>query len=242
MYPKFYQDRTVAQQKARLPLEYQAHYETTQLDRIQLFNGRDIIELKGYFEYSYLEEKSYEEQPIRSSDGAIEEIDNYKTFLTPRLIVKYNMMGIEDYRKFMKLLKQYNGIIVQCYDLVEDKIVRNEMYVAPPQMPVIYQQYLMALGIQEYAIELIGTNTRSSINFSIGHYDTTTVYNYEGKKGMTWEDWVASEYNYDNYTIQGQYVMRNANDITAIARTGLDFVLPTDFVLTDEPYVERQMV
>jgi hypothetical protein len=32
------------------------------------------------------------------------------------------------------------------------------MYAAPTQMPRIYQQYLMALGIQEFSIELIGTN------------------------------------------------------------------------------------
>ena len=52
-------------------------------------------------------------------------------------------------------------------------------------MPIIYQQYLMALGIQEYTIELIGTNHK--IKFSIGETEYfTTRFN-------KWEDFC-----YDN--------------------------------------------
>ena len=68
------------------------------------------------------------------------------------------MMNIDDYRKLMKLLRDKNSFNVSCYDIVEDKRVTHEMYVAPMQMPVIYQQYLKVLGIQEPTIELIGTN------------------------------------------------------------------------------------
>ena len=136
-------------------------YRNSQIDRITIFDGTETLEVTGYAEYSFLEEKSYKTQPIRIQNGAIEEIEEYATFLTPRLIIKYNMMGIDDYRSLMKMLKRRNSFIVNCYDVVEDKIVKNEMYFATPSMPIIYQQYLTAMGIREYTIELIGTNTFS---------------------------------------------------------------------------------
>lgn len=155
---EFYNKRSIYEQANRLPLHLQEKYLKTQLDRIEI-DGQTI---QGYFEYSFLEEKSYVTQPVRSVDGAIEEIDDYTTFLTPRLIIKYNMMAIEDYRTLMKMLKTKNAFMVTCYDVVEDERVTHEMYFAPPSMPIIYQQYLMALGIQEYNIELIGTGRTGS--------------------------------------------------------------------------------
>jgi hypothetical protein len=85
------------------------------------------------------------------------------------------MMHIDDYRKLMKLLKSKNEFQVECYDIVEDKRVTHNMYFAPPQMPIIYQQYLMALGIQEYSIELIGTNSEPKITYDFNIPDTVSV-------------------------------------------------------------------
>lgn len=179
----FYADRTVDEQAQRLPLELRRKYAETQLDRIEI----DGVEIKGYFEYSFLEEKSYVEQPTRSDDGIIHDLDSYTTFLTPRLIIKYNMMAIEDYRKLMHLLKRKNAVQVTCYDIVEDRRVTHEMYFAPPAMPMIYQQYLMTLGIREYTIELIGTNNKSNdggalitfdFNFPEGNTPSTYIPQY----------------------------------------------------------------
>jgi uncharacterized repeat protein (TIGR02543 family) len=150
----FYKNRSISEQSNRLPSFYQSNYERVQLDRIKI----DDEEIQGYFEYSFLEEKSYVEQPTRSNDGSIGNIDEIETILTPRVIIKYNMMNIDDYRRLMKKLKSKNSFNVTCYDIVEDKMVTHQMYAAPSSMPKIYQQYLMAMGIQEFTIELIGTN------------------------------------------------------------------------------------
>lgn len=182
---QFYAKRTVTEQANRLPIELREAYLKSPIDRITIFDGEKEIELTGYAEYSYLDEKSYKTQPVRTQDGVIQEIEEYATFLTPRLVIKYNMMGIEDYRKLMKMLKKQNSFLVKCYDVVEDKIVRSEMYHATPSMPIIYQQYLIALGIQEYTIELIGTNRR--IEFSIAGIK------YSDVKWTTWGDFC-----YDN--------------------------------------------
>jgi hypothetical protein len=125
-----------------------------------------------------MEEKSYHEQPVRSQDGSIVDLDDYTTFLTPRLIIKYNMMNIEDYRTLMTFLKSKNTFQVTCYDIVADRRVTHEMYFANPQMPIIYQRYLAALGVQEYNIELIGTNRKNEkIKFTLDGVERTAYKN-----------------------------------------------------------------
>lgn len=183
---QFYPHRTVDEQASRLPRELRAAYKNRQLDRIKISDGIKTIELTGYAEYSYLEEKSYKTQPVRTQDGSIPEIEEYATFLTPRLIIKYNMMNIDDYRSLMKMLKRKNAFNVTFYDVVEDKIVTHEMYVATPSMPIIYQQFLMALGIQEYVIELIGTNNPINMKFYIVGSEYVT------KIGTTWGEFAKS--------------------------------------------------
>lgn len=180
----FYTKRTVGEQALRLPSDSRGYYLATQLDRIKI-DGEEIL---GYFEYSFLEEKSYKTQPQRSDDGSIPDLENYATFLTPRLIIRYNMMQIEDYRKLMKKLKAKNVFTVECYDIVEDKRVVHEMYFAPPQMPIIYQQYLTALGVQEYTIELIGTNRKT-------HLSVTYDYNFESYPNLS--TWFSARFPYE---------------------------------------------
>lgn len=207
---KFYQNRTVDEQQARLPLEYQSNYYTTQIDRIEI----DGEVIQGYFDYSFIEEKSYFTQPVRTQDGSIRDIDSYTTFLTPRLIIRYNMMNIDDYRRLMKLLKSSNSFNVEFYDIVEDKRVIHEMYAAPMQMPQIYQRYLQVLGIREASVELIGTNNPLS---TLVHYhinkagypeDAYVQLKYarnatsaNGEKGAS--VYIPSELNYDGETITG---------------------------------------
>lgn len=187
---RFYPNRSVEDQMNRLPVELQNKYQETQLDRIEI-DGETIT---GYFEYSFLEEKSYFEQPTRSSDGSMPELRNAVTFLTPRLIIKYNMMNIDDYRTLMKIIQSKNVFNVTFYDIVKDQRVTREMYFAPPSMPIIYQQYLMALGIQEYTIELIGTNNDAIANVvydlaipeeSREFFDAETIYSFDYSVGQS---------------------------------------------------------
>ena len=232
----FYPHRTVEEQAASLPYELREAYKNSQIDRIRMFDGNKTIELTGYAEYSYLEEKSYKTQPVRTQDGAIEEIEEYATFPTPRLIVKYNMMGIDDYRSFMKMIKGRNGFAVQCYDPVEDKIVTNEMYVATPSMPIIYQQYLAALGIKEYNIEMIGTNSQSKISFSVTGKNNRGTY--DAGLGDTWRD-VSQKWDL-NFKIQGErvkYILDSEYAYVKMLTGGTyKYVSSYDFVIDDCGY------
>jgi hypothetical protein len=221
---QFYPKRTVREQTQRLPYEYRESYQNSQLDRIEI----DGCEIHGYFEYSFMEEKSYHEQPTRSQDGSIIELDNYTTFLTPRLIIKYNMMGIEDYRTLMTFLKSKNTFNVTCYDIVADRRVTHEMYFANPQMPIIYQRYLSALGIKDYTIELIGTNFRKNDEQYPLYLDGQTFAIYEDDTWMSFVLRRETEYSIEYSPLIKKFIVTKDKGVTGV-------VISTG--LSDEPFV-----
>jgi uncharacterized repeat protein (TIGR02543 family) len=146
---------TVGEQADRLPLYLQEYYQERQLDRIKIDNN----EIQGYFEYSFMNEKTYFTSPERSSGGSIDNLNSYATFLVPRIVIKYNYMHINDYRTLMRLIQSKNEFTVECYDIVWDKRVTHKMYVSPTSMPSIHQRYLEVLGVKDFTVELIGTNS-----------------------------------------------------------------------------------
>lgn len=227
---QFYQKRTAEEQAKRLPLDLRERYLASQIDRITISAGTKTINLTGYAEYSFFEEKSYTTQPVRTLDGKIEDIDEYETFLTPRLIIKYSMMNIDDYRETMKLFKKHNAFIVRCYDVVEDKIIEREMYVAPSSMPTIYKQYLIAMGIQEFTIELIGTNRTA--DFTVLRDGKTEIHS--APIGAAWRTFV-DEIPYleisGSSTIDDVYLP----DSSLFNSVG-ELVSPDDVVINGEEY------
>ena len=175
---------TVEQQKARLPLYLREFYETRQLDRIKI----DGNEIQGYFEYSFIEEKSYLTSPERTASGVIDNMNAYPSFLTPRLVIKYNYMHIGDYRQLMTLLNSKNEFTVECYNIVKDKRVVHKMYHATPDMPTIHQRYLEVLGVKDYTVELIGTNADIQKASVIYHLNNPDPENFVPDKSLTYYD------------------------------------------------------
>ncbi len=131
-----------------------------------------IVKIDGnpftdYKAFSFLWEKSYVKSPERSADGTITNIDSYPTFVTPHLKIDFSMMSIDSYRVLMKLLYEKNEHIVECYDVVNNEFVTNNMYFATEEMPKLWaiaralngEQWVELLGVQDYTVEMIGTNT-----------------------------------------------------------------------------------
>ncbi len=227
---QFYTKRTAQQQESRLPQELRQAYRQSQIDRITISANGKTVELTGYAEYSYLEEKAYTTQPVRTNDGKINDIEEYETFLTPRLVIKYSMMNIKDYRETMKLLKTSNGFIVRCYDPVANKRVVNEMYVAPTSMPKIYQQYLIALGIQDFSIELIGTNRTT--DFSIKKFDGT-VEEFYAPLESNWSEFIN---NITFLDVSGNYIVSNSHYLHT--KNGSIVSISDDIIDGEDYYLE----
>lgn len=126
--------------------------------------------ISGYGAFSFIWEKSYVKSPTRSADGSIGNLNSYATFVTPHLKIDFSLLFIDDYRKIMQLLYQKNEHTVQCYDIVNDRMTTNNMYFATESMPVIYSvarqiqgeeiPCIELLGVKDYTVEMIGTNTK----------------------------------------------------------------------------------
>lgn len=133
------------------------------IDKVTIDNNT----FTDYLAFSYIMEKSYVKSPVRSSSGAIENLDSYAWFLTPRLKIDFGLMSIDSYRTIMKLIRSKNEFLVTCYDVVNDRDVTHNMYFATEQMPKLWaiakalngDEWVELLGVQDYTVELIGTNT-----------------------------------------------------------------------------------
>lgn len=124
---------------------------------------------KGYSEYTFVWEKSYVKSPERSGDGSMGNLDTYATFITPHMTAKYSLMSIDDYRSIMKQFLDNNEVTVTCYDPIYNKKTTNKMYFATPSAPNFYyipstdgndNKTVDLLGVQNYTVELIGTNNK----------------------------------------------------------------------------------
>ena len=120
-----------------------------------------------YGAFSFLREKSYVKSPVRSSSGAIDNLNSYATFITPHLKIDFGLMSIDSYRILMNLIYSKNEFTVTCYDVVNNKDTTNKMYFSTEEMPKLWtivdalngdENAIMLLGVQDYTVEMIGTN------------------------------------------------------------------------------------
>ena len=138
--------------------------------------GIGTVEIDGnkftdYKAFSFLWEKSYVKSPERSGDGSIANLNSYATFVTPHLKIDFSMMSIDSYRTLMTLLYSKNEFTVTCYDIVNNKPTTNKMYFSTEEMPKLWtiaralngEEWTELLGVQDYTVEMIGTNVSIDI-------------------------------------------------------------------------------
>lgn len=159
-------------------------YKAKDIDKV-IIDGNEFTDYKAF---SFLWEKSYVKSPERSSDGSITNLNSYATFVTPHLKIDFSLMSIDSYRVLMKLLYERNEHIVQCYDIVKNEFTKNNMYFATEEMPKLWaiaralngEEWVELLGVQDYIVEMIGTNT----NFE----ELKLTYDLNVPTGATWSN------------------------------------------------------
>lgn len=148
-------------------VERRERYGTTAISHIVI----DGNKFGGYKTFSSFWEKTYVKQPERSASGVIDNLNSYATFVTFHLKVDFAMMSIDDYRRLYDLMLSRNEFVVTAYNVLDNSTPHTcKMYFAPDQMPKLYavarklqgqgDKYIEVLGVQDYTIELIGTNAQ----------------------------------------------------------------------------------
>lgn len=193
-------------------------------ERINSYGSKDISKLiidgeefKGYKTFSSFWEKTYKDEPTRSIAGVIDNLNSYPTFNTFHIVINYAMMSIDDYRRLYRLMLSKNEFVVTAYDSVKNMPYTCKMYFAPDQMPKLYAMarrlngntFVEVLGVQDYTIELIGTNAdieKIDIIFEDEYGNTIHTkqampneeieiyYNYQpSNEGVEWYgDWIVN--------------------------------------------------
>lgn len=141
-------------------------YTAEEIQKVTI-DGDDFT---NYGDFKFIWEKSYVKEPKRSANGTINNLNSYATFITPHLIIDFSIMSIDDYRAIMMKDLSLNEFIVECYDPIYNKKIKNKMYFATQQMAKLYtisrirynqndwEEFVELVGVQEYSVEMIGTN------------------------------------------------------------------------------------
>lgn len=172
--------RTI-QEIMRLSPEQRKEYYTADIGYVII----DGNKFDNYGTYSFIWEKSYVKEPVRSQgNGNIGNLDSYATFLTGHLQIDFSIMSIDYYRTLMKLIYSKNEFTVECYDIVNDKMIKLKMYFATEEMPTLYtisqklqksaeewEEWIELVGVQDYTVELIGTNNDLDTISVVYHYN-----------------------------------------------------------------------
>lgn len=180
----------------------------------------DGVDFTDYKAFSFVWEDSYVKQPERSGSGTIENLNSYAWFLTPHLKIDFSMLSIDSYRKLIVDLKhKKREFVVTCYDPTYNRMTTNKMYFPPEEMPKLMtiarelngEQWVELLGVQDYSIELIGTNA-SLDNVDILYYDENGILISEATQSVDRGTETIINYNYtpnSGYKFNGEWLTEN---------------------------------
>lgn len=215
-------------------VERRERYGTTAISHIVI----DGNKFGGYKTFSSFWEKTYVKQPERSASGVIDNLNSYATFVTFHLKVDFAMMSIDDYRRLYDLMLDRNEFTVTAYNVRTNQPYTCKMYFAPDQMPKLYavarklqgqgDKYIEVLGVQDYTIELIGTNA-SMDKVEIRYYDENNnlIANSVKSVDKGVETIVNYEYTPTNGRFDGKW---QKNDVEGAYVFNGSVITPTDNV------------
>lgn len=141
-----------------------------------IINGEQF---QGYSSFFCINSKVYVEEPERTYDGSIPNINDYETFIVPRVKISFKYMTISDFRRFLKAITP-NEFNVTYYDYETNQNVTYKMYCETREMSKIFNRGYEILAIQEQEISLIAT--LNNIDYLTITYNDNVTY-YDEKKG-----------------------------------------------------------
>lgn len=130
------------------------HYKVEDLDKIWV-NGQEFTGM-AYQGLLTVNTKTYVEEPTRSNDGSIPNINDYDTFVVPRCKVNFKYFNIQDYRMLCDAI-QSNEFYVKYYDKQHNEFVQHKMYCEPEEMAKLYNVGTDVFGVLDYEVSFIGT-------------------------------------------------------------------------------------
>ena len=156
--------RTLQEIMALPPQQRFSQFQEVGIDCVKI----DGNEIRDYKAYRFIWEKTYVQSPERSTGGSLGALNSSATYLVGHLYLDFSLMSIEEYRLIMDLHYSKNEFIVECRDIINKKPIKIKMYFATEEVAKLFtlantlfggdENNVMLLGVQDYTVELIGTN------------------------------------------------------------------------------------
>lgn len=159
-------------------------------------NGEDFTGI-GYQGLMTVNTKTYVEEPVRSNDGSIPNIDDYDTFIVPRCKVNFKYFNINDYMRLCRVLNSANQFPVTFFDKQFGERRTYMMYCEPEEMTKIYNCSTSILGVLDYEVSFIGTLNALdtySVSFNANGLTAKTISVYDSSTTYSYGDLVKSSY------------------------------------------------
>lgn len=130
------------------------HYHVEDLGKIWI-QGQEFTGI-AYQGLSTVNTKTYVEEPERTNDGSIPNINDHDTFVVPRCTVNLKYFNIYDYQRLCEAV-QSNEFPVRYYDKRFNAFVEHLMYAEPEEMSKLYNVGNDVFGVLDYEVSFIGT-------------------------------------------------------------------------------------
>jgi hypothetical protein len=111
----------------------------------------------GYQGLLTVNTKTYVEEPKRTNDGSMPNIDDHETFIVPRCTVNFKFFNIKDYQRLCRVLNSANQFPVEYFDKQFGQRRTYMMYAEPEEMAKIYNIGTSLIGVLDYEVSFIGT-------------------------------------------------------------------------------------
>ena len=118
------------------------HYTVEDLGKFWI-NGQEFSGL-AYQGLSTVNTKTYVDEPTRSNDGSIPNINDHDTFVVPRMTANLKYFNIQDYQRLCEATMSNEFKVSyydkQFYDATTDTLqkVTHNMYAEPEEMAKLY--------------------------------------------------------------------------------------------------------
>lgn len=136
-------------------IDYGGAIEVKDIAKIWI-NGEEFYGI-GYQGLMTTNTKTYVNEPVRSNDGSISNIDDYETFIVPRCTVNFKYFNIQDYIRLCRVVNSANQFPVRYFDKQFGVFKEHLMYAEAEEMKKIFNVGTSVIGVIDYEVSFIGT-------------------------------------------------------------------------------------
>lgn len=100
---------------------------------------------------------TYNSSPSRQTDGSMENINDYDSFILPKVELGFKFIDYETYQKLRRLLLAKRTFEVTYYDKDFNEFVKHEMYAEPDDLTNFFNLGEMIIGSEDFVVRFIAT-------------------------------------------------------------------------------------